>query len=181
MPDVTEVMARLTKVEMEQGAIREAMNKKFKDVKADHDKYADGIREKLSDFNIRITKLENVEGQAIDYDELFDRDEFKSLKRQIQMVVDNTSVNAERLVALENYNEKTLRPLLNEDFGPRIVGLEDQMALLEADLTKKLDKAQLDAELEKKADVESLDYLRQGIEKVNEVVNDFMNTFAEKA
>ena len=97
------------------------------------------------------------------------------------MVVDNTSVNAERLVALENYNEKTLRPLLNEDFGPRIGGLEDQMALLEADLTKKLDKAQLDVELEKKADIESLDYLRQGIEKVNEVVNDFMNTFAEKA
>ena len=140
MPDVTDVMARLTKVEMEQGSLRETMNKKFKDAKADHDKYADGIREKLSDFNIRITKLENVGTQQIDYDELFDRDEFKSLKRQIQMIVDTTSVNSERLIALETYNEKTLRPLLNEDFGPRIVGLEDRMALMEADLLKKLDE-----------------------------------------
>lgn len=35
-------------------------------------------------------------------------------------------------------------------------------------------------EMEKKADVGALDYLRESIEKINELVNDFMNQFADK-
>ena len=35
-------------------------------------------------------------------------------------------------------------------------------------------------ELEKKADLAALDYLRESIEKLNELVNDFVNQFADK-
>ena len=40
---------------------------------------------------------------------------------------------------------------------------------------------EMQAELEKKADLAALDYLRESIEKLNELVNDFMNQFADKA
>ena len=49
------------------------------------------------------------------------------------------------------------------------------------EIGNKLDADAMQADLEKKADTEALDFLRQGVEKVNSLVEQFYNSFADKA
>lgn len=51
---------------------------------------------------------------------------------------------------------------------------------MDSSLQTKVSFDDLSMEMEKKADVGALDYLRESIEKINELVNDFMNQFADK-
>ena len=59
--------------------------------------------------------------------------------------------------------------------------MEEKQQELLNEIGNKLDADAMQADLEKKADTEALDFLRQGVEKVNSLVEQFYNSFADKA
>ena len=76
----------------------------------------------------------------VDYDKIFERDEFRQMKRNISNMQDTQNSVTERLHALEVYKEQTLIPLLNDDFAPRIASLEEKQAEIMEALASKLDQ-----------------------------------------
>lgn len=74
-----------------------------------------------------------------------------------------------------------------DELKPDIKRIWEKLAELEAadeqmniDIKIKVGKEEMELRLDEKADVGALDYLRESIEKLNELVNDFMNQFADK-
>lgn len=117
----------------------------------------------------------------VDYDKIFGRDEFKEIRRNIAMCQEGLTDHNGRIKKLEDYNEITLKPLLHENFEPRIKQLEEQFDKMSIALDLKLNREDLQVELEKKADVESLNTLREAIEQLNAFVQSFTEKFADKA
>lgn len=125
----------------------------------DHEKRISDLEEKVKDFDI---------------DRIFERDEFKLLIRRIESCEKNIYECSDKLLGLE----VTIR----DELKPDIKRIWDKLAELEAadeamrvDIVAKVSHDEMAARLDEKADVGALDYLRESIEKLNELVNDFMN------
>ena len=119
---------------------------------------------------------------SIDYDAIFEREEFKNLKVQIAVCQQGLTDHNGRIKALEDFtNEKSLLPMIKDALEPRFKKLEERFDEMSAALDLKLGREELTAELDQKVDIEAITALRDAIEQLNQFVSSFTGRFADQA
>jgi hypothetical protein len=102
------------------------------------------------------------------------------LIRRVEQCEKNIFENTDRILKLEVTVRDELKPDIKR-IWEKLAELEGADERMSMDIKMKVGKDEMEQRLDEKADVGALDYLRESIEKLNELVNDFMNQFADKA
>jgi len=173
VPDFSDLQRRLGKLERDHASLKGDVNLKIGTLTTNAEKLEAFTNQSLDNHEKRITKLEELV-KEFDINKIFERDEFKMLIRRVEQCEKNIFENSDRVLKLEVSVRDELKPDIKR-IWEKIAELEAADERMNMDIKIKVGKDEMEQRLDEKADVGALDYLRESIEKLNELVNDFMN------
>ena len=179
VPGFSDLQRRLGKLERDHSTLKGEVSLKIGTLTTNAEKLETFCNSSLENHEKRITKLEALVAE-FDVNKIIERDEFKMLFRRLETCEKNIFENSDRVLKLEVTNRDELKPDIKR-IWEKIAELEAADEGMNMDIKMKVGKEEMELRLDEKADVGALDYLRESIEKLNELVNDFMNQFADKA